>query len=71
MEAGALSAGMALESAAIVHFTGTARSATADQARDFYLFLADWERQHLQALENAFAAIRDDSRPPTGPRRRK
>lgn len=71
MEAGALSVGITLESNAIAFFTSAAQTAPADPARDFYLFLADWERQHLQALQNAFNAIRADFPLSSGPPRRK
>jgi rubrerythrin len=71
MEAGALSVGITLEVNAIAYFTSAAESAPADPVRDFYLFLADWERQHLQALQNAFNALRADFPLPSGAPRRK
>lgn len=30
------------------------------EARGFYQFLADWEKQHFDALSSLSAAIRDD-----------
>jgi len=59
-EAGVLSVGMTIESNSISVYTGAARSAADEQARDFYQFLAVWERQHLIALQNAYKAIRSD-----------
>ena len=71
VETGALSVGITLEANAIAYFTTAAQSAPADPVRDFYLFLADWERQHLQALQNALNAVRADFPLSSGPPRRK
>jgi rubrerythrin len=59
-EMGVLSVGMTLESRAIGYFTDAARSATEGEVRDFYQFLADWEKQHLDALQNLYNGIRSD-----------
>lgn len=59
-EAGVLSVAMTIESNAITHYNGAARSAGDDQIRTFYQFLGVWERQHLIALQNAYKAVRTD-----------
>jgi rubrerythrin len=59
-EMAALSVGMTLEKNAIAHFSGAARTATADEVRAFYQFLADWEQQHLDALQALHETIRSD-----------
>lgn len=59
-ELGALSIGMTLESNAIAYFAGAAASADDDEVRGFYSYLADWERLHLEALQNLFNGVRDD-----------
>ena len=57
-EMGALSVGMTLEQNAILHFTNAARQSSEKEVRDFYAFLADWEKQHFDALKNLSDAIR-------------
>lgn len=59
-EIGVLSIGMTLESSAIAYFSGAAKQAEAGEVRDFYQFLADWEKQHLDALQNLYNGIRSD-----------
>jgi rubrerythrin len=59
-ELGVLSIGMTLETNAIACFSGAASSATEDEVRDFYEFLADWERQHLDALKMLYDGVRQD-----------
>jgi rubrerythrin len=59
-EMSALSIGMQLETNAIAHFTNAASNASDDEVRDFYHFLADWEKQHLEALSLLLNAVRDD-----------
>jgi rubrerythrin len=59
-ELGVLSIGMTLESNAIAYFSGAAKQAEAGEVRDFYQFLADWEKQHLDALQNLYNGIRTD-----------
>ena len=59
-ELGALSIGMQLEQNAITYFSRAAKEATDQEVRDFYTFLADWERQHYDALSNLFRSVRED-----------
>ncbi|MGE5235892.1 MAG: ferritin-like domain-containing protein [Acidobacteriota bacterium] len=59
-EVAALSIGMTLETRAIEHFTSAAAQATDADVKRFYEFLADWERQHLDALSTLYGAVRTD-----------
>lgn len=59
-EMGVLSIGMQLESNAITYFSRAAGETSESEVKDFYEFLADWERQHLEALQNLFNAVRQD-----------
>lgn len=59
-EVGALSVGMTLENNAVTFFTRAAEGAREKEVRDFYAFLADWERQHFEALQNLYNAVRTD-----------
>jgi len=59
-EMAALSVGMTLEKNAIAYFSTAARDATEDQVRGFYRFLAEWEQQHLDALQGLHETIRSD-----------
>ncbi len=59
-EMAALSVGMTLEKNAVAHFSAAARSADEVEVRTFYGFLADWERQHLDALQGLHESIRAD-----------
>ncbi|MBP1633948.1 MAG: ferritin [Acidobacteria bacterium] len=59
-EMAALSVGMTLEKNAVAHFSEAARTATAEEVRKFYQFLADWEQQHLDALQTLHASVRAD-----------
>jgi len=59
-EMGVLSIGMTLETRAIQYFTGAAKSASEDEVRDFYQFLADWEKGHLEALQMLYGGVRED-----------
>jgi rubrerythrin len=59
-EMGVLSIGMTLESNAIKYFAGAAESTTEEEVREFYLFLADWEKQHLEALQALYGGVRQD-----------
>lgn len=59
-EIGVLSIGMQLETNAIGHFTRAAKAADEGEVRDFYTFLADWEKQHLEALQSLYNAVRQD-----------
>jgi rubrerythrin len=59
-EMGVLSIGMTLETRAIQYFSGAAKSASEDEVRDFYQFLADWEKGHLEALQKLHTGVRED-----------
>ena len=59
-ELGVLSIGMTLETNAIKYFTGAAENTTEDEVRDFYRFLAEWEREHLEALQSLYNGVRQD-----------
>jgi len=59
-EMGVLSIGMTLETRAIQYFSGAAKSASEDEVRDFYQFLADWEKGHLDALQKLYGGVRED-----------
>ena len=59
-EVAVLSIGMQLESNAIATFSRAASSAAETEVRDFYRFLADWEKQHLDALQKLHEAVRTD-----------
>ncbi len=59
-EMAALSVGMTLEKNAVAHFSGAARTADEAQVRGFYEFLANWEQQHLDALQALSDTIRGD-----------
>ena len=59
-ELGVLSIGMTLENNAITYFSGAAREATEDEVRSFYEFLADWEKQHLTALQTLYNGVREE-----------
>lgn len=59
-ELGVLSIGMTLEANAIQYFSGAARSAEDQEVKTFYEFLADWEKQHFEALKNLHDSVRQD-----------
>jgi rubrerythrin len=59
-EMGVLSVGMTLESRAIEYFSGAAKHAAEAEVRDFYQFLADWEKGHLEALRRLYGGVRED-----------
>jgi len=59
-EMGVLSVGMTLEQRAIEYFTGAAKHAVEAEVRDFYQFLADWEKGHLEALQKLYGGVRED-----------
>ena len=59
-EAAVLSIGMQLETNAISHFTSAAAQASEVEVREFYRFLADWEQQHFDSLQNIFGMVRSD-----------
>ena len=55
-----LSIGMALETNAIKYFSTAATQASDREVREFYQFLADWEKQHYDSLQNLFTLVRED-----------
>jgi rubrerythrin len=59
-ELGVLSIGMTLESRAIQYFSGAAKTAQDEEVRNFYEFLADWEKKHFEALKNLHDSVRHD-----------
>jgi len=59
-EIAVLSIGMQLETNAISHFSSAAARATDVEVREFYRFLADWEKQHLDALQALHDSVRSD-----------
>jgi rubrerythrin len=60
-ELGVLSIGMTLETNAISYFSTAAENTSETEVRDFYRFLADWERQHLEALQSLYNGVRQDA----------
>ena len=59
-ELGVLSIGMTLETNAIKYFTDAAENTSEKEVREFYQFLAEWEQQHLEALQGLFNGVRQD-----------
>jgi len=59
-EMGALSVGMTLENNAIAYFTSAAANAAEAEVKEFYQFLADWEKQHFDALQRLYGSVRED-----------
>ena len=59
-EMGVLSIGMTLETRAIAYFSRAAEETSEAEVRDFYNFLADWERGHLDALQSIHTSVRED-----------
>lgn len=59
-ELATLSIGMTLETNAIAYFSNAATQAADREVREFYQFLADWEKQHLEALRNLYNSVRQD-----------
>ncbi len=59
-EMGALSVGLTLEKNAVAYFAGAAQNATEAEVRRFYQYLADWEQQHLDALQALHESVRAD-----------
>ncbi len=59
-EMGVLSVGMTLESNAMKYFSTAAQQASEQEVKGFYRFLADWEKQHFDALESLFGAVRTE-----------
>ncbi len=65
-ETAVLSIGMTLETNAMKYFSQAARDAAEQEVRSFYLFLADWEKLHYDALQNLFNAVRADQMAESG-----
>jgi rubrerythrin len=59
-ELAVLSIGMTLETNAIKYFSSAATQATDKEVKEFYQFLADWEKQHYDSLQNLFQMVRED-----------
>lgn len=59
-ELGVLSIGMTLETNAIRYFSGAAENTSENEVKEFYRFLADWEKQHLDALQMLYNGVRQD-----------
>jgi rubrerythrin len=59
-EMAALSVGMTLEKNAVAYFSGAAKNASEAEVKRFYQFLADWEQQHLTALQALTDTVRGD-----------
>jgi len=59
-ELGVLSIGMTLETNAITYFSGAAENTSETEVKDFYRFLADWEKEHLDALQMLYNGVRQD-----------
>lgn len=59
-ELAVLSIGMTLETNAIKYFSQAASTATDKEVKEFYQFLADWEKQHYDSLQNLFNLVRED-----------
>ncbi len=57
-ELGVLSIGMTLETNAVKYFSTAAEQATENEVKAFYRVLADWEKQHYDALQGLFNAVR-------------
>ena len=60
-ELGVLSVGMTLESNAIGYFSTAAAEAAESEVKGFYRFLADWEKQHYDALQGLFNTVRAEA----------
>lgn len=59
-ELAVLSIGMTLETNALRYFNEAARQAADKEVTQFYQFLADWEKQHYDALQTLFGLVRAD-----------
>jgi rubrerythrin len=59
-EMGVLSVGLSFETNAIAHFNQAAGTTDSAEVREFYRYLADWEKQHFDALNALYACIRAD-----------
>ena len=59
-EMGVLSVGMTLETNAYTYFSNAAAGAGEPEVKKFYQFLADWEKQHFDALQRLYNTVRTD-----------
>jgi rubrerythrin len=59
-ELGVLSIGMTLETNAIRYFSAAAQQSSDGDVREFYEFLTNWEREHLEALHSLYNGVRED-----------
>ena len=59
-ELAVLSIGMTLETNAIKYFSTAAGQASDKEVKEFYQFLADWEKQHYDALQTLSTLVRED-----------
>lgn len=59
-EMGVLSIGKQLESNAIAYFSQAAEKTSEEEVKSFYNFIADWEREHFEALDYLLKEIRSD-----------
>jgi len=59
-ELGVLSIGMTLETRAMQYFSGAAENASEAEVAEFYRFLADWEKQHFEALQDLYNGLREN-----------
>jgi len=55
-----LSVGTTLENDAIKFFSTAAGNAGEAEGKKFYQVLADWEKQHLEALRTLYNSVRTD-----------
>lgn len=59
-ELGVLSIGMTLETNAVTYFSNAAANSGQPEIKTFYQFLADWEKQHYDALKGLYNSVRTD-----------
>jgi rubrerythrin len=59
-EMGVLSVGLTLETNAMAHFNHAAGATDSAEVREFYRYLAEWEKQHFDALNALYTSIRAD-----------
>jgi len=55
-----LSVGTTFENDAIKFSSTAAGNAGEAEVKKFYQFLADWEKQHLEALRTLYNSVRED-----------
>jgi len=59
-EMGVLSVGLTLETNAMAYFNRAADVTDSAEVRDFYRYIAGWEKEHFDALNALYTAIRSD-----------